>query len=251
MKNNIKNAFDLGAKNYDNYSQVQKKISKKILYILNEYNKLVNFNKKEINVLDLGCGTGDFSVQILNNFKIKYIEVVDLSNKMIKLAKTKIKFSNFKSSVSDFDEYSDFKKFDLIISNMALHWSENIYLLIDKIIKKIKCGCIFLFSVPNSLCFNSFQKIFKDNDNKFIINEFPDFKIIEKIIDKQLLKFKIENFLEKKEFKDPLCFFRELKLLGANSKINKKKHSIFFLRNLINKPVIVDYNVSIFLIVKR
>ncbi len=54
--------------------------------------KLELSNSAELSVIDLGCGTGAFSIHAAKYFK--HIDAVDVSSQMIKLASTKAKLKN-------------------------------------------------------------------------------------------------------------------------------------------------------------
>ena len=57
--------------------------------------------EKKLNILDLGCGTGEFSKKIIKNLRVESIELIDLSSEMIKISKSKIRNISSKS----FDSY--------------------------------------------------------------------------------------------------------------------------------------------------
>ena len=51
------------------------------------------------------------------------------------------------------------------------------------------------------------------------------------------------------KFKKPLDFFLNLKSIGANFNLKKKKKNIFFLRRM-NSEITINYNISFFFIKK-
>ena len=55
----------------------------------------------------------------------------------------------------------------------------------------------------------------------------------------------------KKKYKSPLVFFKELKKIGANFSENKNKQTLFFLRNIKNTKLDIDYAISLFLVEKK
>ena len=76
-------------------------------------------------ILDLGCGTGSFSVAVLEKAgKAVEIHGVDLSNKQLDVAKEKVeekgvKFVSHLCSMDELPFSSD--SFDLVISSLAIH----------------------------------------------------------------------------------------------------------------------------------
>ena len=75
---------------------------------------------------------------------------MDLSSQMLKVAKRKINSDKIILDKQDFDRFRKFGDFDLIVSNMSLHWSSDIYKLLERILDSMRLNSIFLFTVPNN-----------------------------------------------------------------------------------------------------
>ena len=81
----------------------------------------IPFKKDEqINVIDLGCGTGTVARKIQNAFPYAKISCLDIAENMIKLAQKK-SGEKIDCFVSDFYEFTFDKKYDVIVSSLALH----------------------------------------------------------------------------------------------------------------------------------
>lgn len=112
--------------------------------ILRELKALIN-NRPQINLLDVGCGTGQLTREIENNFRnsIDYIEGVDYSKAMIKEAQKNeaaIVYTN-----SSIKEYSTEKKFDLITCTHSFPYYNDKKDTIEKFYKLLKRdGYVFL-----------------------------------------------------------------------------------------------------------
>jgi len=109
---------------YDNLSEVYDDLygeeqEKKIRVIEEIYNKLFN-NKSFDKGLDYGCGTG-ISTVFLSKI-VKEIYIYDISEKMLEIAKNKVKNAIIIKK-EDFDKYNNF--FDVITSITVLQDSEN------------------------------------------------------------------------------------------------------------------------------
>ena len=254
MKRKIKQSFDLGAVTYDKFSEVQKEVGRLLLdFFKKNFPKKQNYNiyKDPISLVDLGCGTGEFSKKIISNFWIDKIKLIDISSEMIRCSKRKIKEKKVEFLVCDFDKYFELAEFNLIVSNMALHWSLNINKLLKNIISNMHAGSFFIFSVPNNNSFNNFKKLLpKDMMNNFF-NVFPGEDMM-----LNLRKNKNINFCTKKikifrKYFHPLHFLKELRKLGVNIKINNKQHNLFFLKKIDNKEFFLDYDISLCLIKKN
>tara|TARA_A100001015_G_C14990498_1_gene713684 strand:+ start:679 stop:1473 length:795 start_codon:yes stop_codon:yes gene_type:complete len=259
IKEKIKLSFDKGSIKYDNFSSIQNMVGDLMINILKEtYPNLkskISFKK----VLELGSGTGEFSKKVLDLFDIKLFHLIDISPEMIKKSKSKLPSKNIKFSINDFDYYQNFESQNFILSNMSLHWSSDIIKLIKKILSKLGKNSIFFFSVPDHSSFKVINNIFFKNEKNKVLNGLPEKKKILNIFDEKNFDTKFKTFNLQKKYKDPLSFLKELKQIGANTKIsdvslkNKKKinQSIFFLRKFVNKKIVVNYSVSCFLIRRK
>jgi tRNA (cmo5U34)-methyltransferase len=75
-----------------------------------------------LRVIDLGCGTGTVSAQILEAFPKAQITCLDLSENMIAMARVKLaRYPLVNYSVADFESYDFSGKYDAVVSSLALH----------------------------------------------------------------------------------------------------------------------------------
>ncbi|MCP3660165.1 MAG: class I SAM-dependent methyltransferase [Bacteroidetes bacterium] len=119
----IQDTFNDQAKNYD------KQMSKIIPFYLDMLDALINAipfeSKKSLKICELGCGTGNVTLLLKQKFPSSKITCVDMSENMLKAAKTKLnKYSDITYILKDFDKLKFTGKFDLIISSLALHHLE-------------------------------------------------------------------------------------------------------------------------------
>lgn len=131
------------AKLYNKANPLQKRDAQQII---NEFSHLVKRKSEEIdlNLLDVGCGSGDVLVEILlPALKNNFTEVVgvDISKEMIKYASEKYRYKFLKFLKADIE--SDFlstkalkrnapkpgqlqpESFNFITSFFCLHWIQN------------------------------------------------------------------------------------------------------------------------------
>ena len=106
------------------------------------YNNIPDVSKKK--VLCIGCGTGE-EVEYLRNKGAKVIGI-DISSKMIDIAKQNILGSNLR--VMDM-EHLDFKdcSFDFVYSSLAIHYLRDWTKVLSEIRRVLKDHCEFLFSI--------------------------------------------------------------------------------------------------------
>jgi len=118
----IKSHFEAEAAEFD----------KIILKLIPHYTEMIDalvlsipFKKDEqINVIDLGCGTGTVAQKIKNAFPNSKISCLDIAENMIKIAQKKLG-EKIDSYVCNFYEFNFEKKYDVIVSSLALHHLAN------------------------------------------------------------------------------------------------------------------------------
>jgi 2-polyprenyl-3-methyl-5-hydroxy-6-metoxy-1,4-benzoquinol methylase len=116
--------------------------------------KIIDRTKKYLKtsdiVLDFGCGTGLISNEIANN--VKLIQAIDISSKMIELAKIKAdnhKIHNIDFSHSTiFDERYKSGSFDVILAFYILHLLEDNQKTIQRINDLLKPGGLIISVTP-------------------------------------------------------------------------------------------------------
>ena len=82
-------------------------------------------DKEELKILDLGCGTGNITQKVLERFPHARVTCLDLSENMIEIAKYKLSEYEIEYIVGDFTEVELTKKYDAIVSSLALHHIPN------------------------------------------------------------------------------------------------------------------------------
>ncbi len=116
----VKNHFEDEAKEFDSL----------ILKLIPYYNEMITslslaipFNTQEkIKVLDLGCGTGNVSKIIKERFPQSKITCIDLAEKMIEMARTKLShYDNIEYKIGNFSKLHFSNDYDVIVSSLAIH----------------------------------------------------------------------------------------------------------------------------------
>ena len=89
FKKKIEFSFDKYADEYDSRTFLQKEIMFVLLQFL--YQEISMTSKKKNHLLDLGCGTGELSNNLIKKLNFKKIHLLDLSSQMLNVAKKKNK----------------------------------------------------------------------------------------------------------------------------------------------------------------
>ena len=142
----VANNFSRYAHLYDKYADVQNKAA----FELTTFLKNGNFSR----ILELGCGTGNYTLMLRENFRDARIKALDISEEMVKLAQNKLKNKDIEFTVSDAEKTSPDKDFDLITSNACFQWLNDLERSLQNYAKSLCSGGIVCFSIfgPDTFC---------------------------------------------------------------------------------------------------
>ena len=146
----IKKRFGKKLGQYNENARIQKKMAEKLI-------KMLSSDYECSDILEIGCGTGLLTEYSVNNLSYKTYTAIDIvpdCEKYIKEINSQIEFIS-----DDIEKYivSDNKKYDLIISNAAFQWIDNVTAFVDKLAEKLNNDGILLFSLFGT---ENFREIF-------------------------------------------------------------------------------------------
>jgi 2-polyprenyl-3-methyl-5-hydroxy-6-metoxy-1,4-benzoquinol methylase len=142
--NKAEKFWDRAANTYD---QEEKKDQLTYLKIIEKTRK--HLKKNDI-VLDFGCGTGLVSNEIAND--VKFIHAIDISSKMVAIAKEKAAERNIEnvsySQSTLFDKQLRKGSYDVITAFYILHLIEDNQKVIQRIHELLKPGGLLISATP-------------------------------------------------------------------------------------------------------
>ena len=103
--------------------------------------------KKDMSVVDLGCGTGRLTQILHNTLKAKKTLGIDSSQTMLQES-SNIKEPGLSFELRNIDEFHSSEKFDLIFSNAALQWLPDHHQLLKKLSEFLKPEGQIAIQVP-------------------------------------------------------------------------------------------------------
>jgi malonyl-CoA O-methyltransferase len=99
---------------YDQYANIQRRVAADLLKGIKE--------KRPSRILEIGCGTGNYTLLLKNKYKDSVLKAIDISQEMINVARDKLKASGIEFIVTDAEKYDLDESFDLITSNACFQW---------------------------------------------------------------------------------------------------------------------------------
>jgi malonyl-CoA O-methyltransferase len=229
--------------NYDEYAFAQKIIAQSFFeWLLTNKFISVNDNQEDINIYELGCGSGFLSEVIYNYFTKNInkqsirlnLNLVDVSENMLKMCKTKLEnLEHNQINLSYVNANAEYLKINeninnIILSNMCMQWFDDINIYIKNNIANSK---LIAFTVPTTNSFANWQSIHDELGIKCALHQLISPQII-----KEYAYIKHVEFMHIPiEFSSIKEFMQHFKLIGAYNKNSENIHySIADLRKLIN-----------------
>ena len=207
-------------------------------YLFDEVNNRLfdrlNFIKRKFtNTLELGSRTGN-TINLFNKKKdIKNIFISDISNEMLKIAKKKQSDKKIEFLSIDEENLSfESNKFNLVFSNLYLHWSNDLLKVLNEIYRVLKPDGLFLCSIFGSETLNELKYSLCEAEEKISKNIYPRVSPFVRLQDAGGLLQKIGFQLPvidkdsiKIFYKDIFALMKDLKGMGeSNSLIDRKKN---------------------------
>ncbi len=156
----IKRRFGKSAKTYDNYADIQTRVA------LTLNSQITSKAPKKI--LEIGCGTGLLSSEIVKKYPEADFTFTDISNNMLETAEQKLlsqfpeKKAQFSFKLLNPEKNIGQEKYDLIISSMAIHWFEDVLNTLNSIQSALTPTGTFFFSTIGSNCFIEWRNTLKE-----------------------------------------------------------------------------------------
>ena len=136
--------FSKYASSYDQYADVQNEAAGMLAGMLPK--------RGVTNILEIGCGTGNYTAFLRDIFPCAKIKAIDISGPMVRLAKEKLNDERISFEVGDAEETTLNDKYDLITSNATFHWFGDLEGVIKKVEYSLAKNGVLIFSVfgPNT-----------------------------------------------------------------------------------------------------
>lgn len=170
------------------------------------------------NILELGCGTGNYTYLLRKKFSAARIKAVDISESMIEAARKKMGLGEVEFIAADAEEFSFNSEFNLITSNAAFQWFNKTEKTLIKYKDSLRTGGIILFSSFGPLTFFELAQSLKKAIAESVAISSENFLSREElsaVFKKHFAGNAIKEFIIKKEYSSLIELLKRIKYTGA------------------------------------
>lgn len=209
-RNTIEKNFSRCAKYYDSYSNIQQRLASKLIASMGTH----EFEK----ILDIGCGTGNYTRLLRNKFPSSTVKALDMSPEMIGVAKRKLQNDQIEFIVADAETTVINEHFDLITSNACFQWLDSFESTMLKYKDILVPDGIMLFSMFGPLTFcelsESLRELFK-KDMPISSTSFIAPAMVEKTLRKCFEQVRVEVQIIKETYASLWQLLNTIKYTGT------------------------------------
>jgi malonyl-CoA O-methyltransferase len=237
QRSQIAQSFGKAAQKYDANAGVQKQAGA----LLSKQLASIGANLPAGPALELGCGTGIFTAELMAHCPDRKIIVSDIAPPMLEACKTRLlnSHANLQFEVIDANDLADAniqeRRFALIVCAFSCHWLNNISLAFDGIMQTLVPGGYFLFSLPTDGSFPEWKTACDLSGMPFTGNKLPSSGSISNYSVARGYSSDLHITQIRETYAKALDFYNSLKSLGASTRTEQSPSAKTFLRPLLRK----------------
>ena len=206
----IEKNFSKYAPYYDRYSTIQDLCAQQLASKIN--------GRTFSRVLDIGCGTGNYTLALKEKLPNAKIKALDISGKMIDIAKKKLKDKDVEFIVGDGERIDIDESFDLVSSNATFQWFDNLKTSLTQYKIMLEKEGMILFSIfgPKTFCeLDQALKRYFGQDKAIPSYNFTGKEGIEEILTKLFKKVSVEDIRYRERYDSLRGLLRAIKYTGT------------------------------------
>lgn len=205
--------FNKALKTYEKAGKIQKKVADELLSMIPDgyYSTVV----------EIGSGTGLLSIPLIEKIDFYRFIHIDISYPFLKKLRQKLRNISFYINAKAENIPLPYSSVDLILSSSTLHWLSNPEKNIVEILKLLKDGGRFYFSIFTSNTLREIKRVSQITGFGSVYNLMPwDFYISLLKNNSFFYKYELKTYMEK--YASPKELLLAHKLTGTNYTENKR-----------------------------
>lgn len=165
--------------NYDPFAPIYQKTRTAVKWVLDPLNALVKDLPVQSNILEIGCGTGNYIIELSGTFPDHKYSGFDISDEMLRIAKNRSNKINFEKVDAEKNFPNKGIIFDFCFAVDVIHHIVNIQNFFTETYKCLKQNCLFALvtDLEKNIRGRSLSKYFPEI-LKVELERYPSFDLI-------------------------------------------------------------------------
>jgi malonyl-CoA O-methyltransferase len=188
-------------------------------------------------ILEIGCGTGFITQELIHRFPDRLLEITDLSPEMLQFCQANLQIPVRQKDLISFrqvdgEAIASSVPYAMIVSGFAIQWFQDPLNSLRQWLSQLQPGGLLLISVPTRQSFPEWRQVCLDLDLPFTANPLPDVQDI-LALEQAVNTCRINEEKMSLNFENAADFFKSLKAIGAGVSQTGKQLSLPQMRKLI------------------
>lgn len=153
-KEDIKRAFTRSHITYNDHARIQRMMAERVGYLFKRY-----YNNQRPKTLEIGCGTGLLTEQLISIIEGNKLYINDLSDSLCRSTAKELAIDQDHCRIGDFETITITEKVDHIVSSSVFQWFIGIEETLVKIHNLLNENGVLLFSTFGSRNMNELYQV--------------------------------------------------------------------------------------------
>lgn len=209
-KDQLASEFGGAAASYERYAIVQRQCAAELVSLLQER----DFPGGTI--LELGCGTGFVTRELVHAFPDRPLEITDLSEEMVVYCRENTPdHRSISFQQLDAEQLNREASYGAIASGFVVQWFEEVVRSLERLGRSLIPGGVLVASFPTHQSFPEWKQICEQVDLPFTGNPMPDVDFLCQRLSRHGLECRYHTRWVAMTYDRAIDFFKGLKLIGA------------------------------------
>lgn len=217
-KNKVKQSFASAVDSYDEMAYLQRKVG---LQLFQQISEESDYGL----VVDVGCGTGFLTQQLIDLALVKQVLAIDIALSMVRRTRAKLEEVENTQYICADAECMPLKKHsvDMIVSNLALQWCQNLTAVFNGFKNTLNRDGQLLFSSFGPATLQELKRAWVEVDDYSHVNEFYSAdEIHDYLAQAGFTDIKITTKFYQSSYQTVVELMRELKGIGAHNVLSNR-----------------------------